>query len=84
MYSENLVIALATAIAVLDVLFILVAMPESLPETVRPSSWGSQISWEKADPFGVRMEFCYIENCLFYNIKNRVCYNILRIMTVSS
>ena len=29
------------------------AVPESLPEKVRPASWGSQISWEKADPFGV-------------------------------
>ncbi|XP_074642139.1 hippocampus abundant transcript 1 protein-like [Tubulanus polymorphus] len=50
-YSENVVIALATMIALLDVLFILVALPESLPEKVRPSSWGSHISWEKADPF---------------------------------
>ncbi|XP_013398592.1 hippocampus abundant transcript 1 protein isoform X2 [Lingula anatina] len=52
MYSEKLVVALATAIALLDVLFILVAVPESLPEKLRPSSWGSHISWEKADPFG--------------------------------
>ena len=53
LYSENLVIALAAAVALLDILFILVAVPESLPEKVRPASWGSQISWEKADPFGV-------------------------------
>ena len=52
-YSENLVIALATAVAVLDVLFILVAVPESLDEKLRPASYGSQISWDKADPFGV-------------------------------
>lgn len=50
-YSDNLVVALATAIAVLDVFFILVAVPESLPEKVRPTSWGSPISWEQADPF---------------------------------
>nr|CAD7416441.1 unnamed protein product [Timema poppensis] len=50
-YSENLVVALATAIAILDVFFILVAVPESLPEKVRPSSWGAPISWEQADPF---------------------------------
>lgn len=50
-YSVNLVVALATAIAILDVLFILVAVPESLPEKVRPSSWGPSISWEQADPF---------------------------------
>lgn len=52
-YSDNMVIALATAVAVLDVFFILIAMPESLPDNVRPASWGSHISWEKADPFGV-------------------------------
>lgn len=52
-YSTNLVVALATAIAILDVLFILVAVPESLPEKVRPSTWGPTISWEQADPFQV-------------------------------
>ncbi|KAH9498467.1 Hippocampus abundant transcript-like protein 1 [Bulinus truncatus] len=52
MYSENMVIWLAASIAVLDMLFILVLVPESLPEKLRPASWGSQISWEKADPFG--------------------------------
>lgn len=46
--------ALATAIAILDVFFILVAVPESLPEKVRPNTWrngGAPISWEQADPF---------------------------------
>lgn len=52
MYSENVVIWLAASIAILDMLFILVLVPESLPEKLRPASWGSQISWEKADPFG--------------------------------
>jgi hypothetical protein len=47
------VVAIATAVAVLDVFFILVAVPESLPEKVRPSSWGAPISWEQADPFAV-------------------------------
>ncbi|XP_017136088.1 hippocampus abundant transcript 1 protein isoform X1 [Drosophila miranda] len=50
-YGETLVIALSTAIALLDVFFILVAVPESLSEKVRPSSWGAPISWEQADPF---------------------------------
>lgn len=50
-YSDTVIVALATAIAVLDVFFILVAVPESLPEKVRPSSWETQISWEQADPF---------------------------------
>lgn len=40
-------VALATAVAILDVFFILVAVPESLPEKVRVSP----ISWEQADPF---------------------------------
>jgi len=53
MYGEAVVVALATAIAVLDVFFILVAVPESLPEKIRPSSWGAPISWEQADPFAV-------------------------------
>lgn len=51
-YSENIVIWMAASIAILDILFILVAVPESLPEKLRRASWGSQISWEKADPFG--------------------------------
>ncbi|KAI5634585.1 major facilitator superfamily domain-containing protein [Phthorimaea operculella] len=50
-YGEALVVAAATAVAVLDVFFIMVAVPESLPEKVRPSGWGPAISWEQADPF---------------------------------
>lgn len=57
-YSDTLIVALATAIAVLDVFFILVAVPESLPEKVRPSSWGAGVSWEQADPFAVSFLFC--------------------------
>ncbi|KAF7995829.1 hypothetical protein HCN44_006936 [Aphidius gifuensis] len=47
-YGENLTVTLATAIAILDVFFILVAVPESLPEKSRPPV---PISWEQADPF---------------------------------
>ncbi|XP_065070035.1 hippocampus abundant transcript 1 protein-like [Rhopilema esculentum] len=50
-YHDGFVIALATAIALLDLLFILLAVPESLPERMRPVSWGAPISWEQADPF---------------------------------
>ncbi|XP_072016010.1 LOW QUALITY PROTEIN: hippocampus abundant transcript 1 protein-like [Amphiura filiformis] len=50
-YGDNFVIFLATAVALCDVLFILVAVPESLPEKVRKASWGASISWEQADPF---------------------------------
>ena len=78
LYSDTLVIWLATAVAVLDVLFILVAVPESLPEKLRPASWGSQISWEKADPFGVSIfqflsmspEGCFKSNLLIQNNKD--------------
>ena len=54
-YSDNFVIWLAAAVALLDVLFILVVVPESLPEKVRPSSWGSPVSWDKVDPFSVSL-----------------------------
>nr|XP_023699697.1 hippocampus abundant transcript 1 protein-like [Paramormyrops kingsleyae] len=50
-YGDTLVVILATAIAMLDICFILVAVPESLPEKMRPASWGAPISWEQADPF---------------------------------
>jgi len=53
-YHVNTVVTLATAIALLDILFILVAVPESLPEKVRPNAaWTPTISWEQADPFQV-------------------------------
>uniref|UniRef100_A0A6A7G087 Hippocampus abundant transcript 1 protein n=1 Tax=Hirondellea gigas TaxID=1518452 RepID=A0A6A7G087_9CRUS len=52
-HSDDLVVGLATAIALLDVFFILVAVPESLPEKLRlSSSWSAaNITWENADPF---------------------------------
>ncbi|KAH8288046.1 hypothetical protein KR018_005372 [Drosophila ironensis] len=50
-YGDTMVVALSTAIALLDVFFILVAVPESLSEKMRPTSWGAPISWEQADPF---------------------------------
>ncbi|XP_066537717.1 MFSD14 family MFS transporter [Hoplias malabaricus] len=50
-YGDTLVVILASAIALLDICFILVAVPESLPEKMRPASWGAPISWEQADPF---------------------------------
>lgn len=46
-YGDNLVILLATGVAVLDVLFILFIMPESLPEKLR----SPQMSlWDQAAP----------------------------------
>eukprot|EP00095_Tigriopus_kingsejongensis_P008958 snap_masked-scaffold334_size202906-processed-gene-0.7 protein:Tk08958 transcript:snap_masked-scaffold334_size202906-processed-gene-0.7-mRNA-1 annotation:"hippocampus abundant transcript 1 protein" len=49
-YSEDVVVTLATAIAILDVFFILVAVPESLPDKCRPASRG--LTLEQVDPFG--------------------------------
>ncbi|KAI2661942.1 hippocampus abundant transcript 1 -like protein [Labeo rohita] len=50
-YGDSLVVLLATIIAVADILFILLVVPESLPDKMRLSSWGLPISWEQADPF---------------------------------
>lgn len=52
-YSENFVVALATAVALFDVLFILVAVPESYPEKMSNSYYKTQFSWEQADPFAL-------------------------------
>ncbi|XP_066500048.1 hippocampus abundant transcript 1 protein [Hoplias malabaricus] len=51
-YSDSLVVLVATIIAVVDILFVLLVVPESLPDKMRLSSWGFPISWEQADPFG--------------------------------
>merc|ERR1719319_2185426 len=48
-YSEEVVVVCATAIAMLDVFFIMVAVPESLPESYKPTSRG--LSLEQVDPF---------------------------------
>ncbi|NXK95465.1 MF14B protein, partial [Formicarius rufipectus] len=50
-YGDSLVVLMATLVAIVDICFILLAVPESLPEKMRPASWGSSISWEQADPF---------------------------------
>ncbi|KAJ8339367.1 hypothetical protein SKAU_G00361530 [Synaphobranchus kaupii] len=50
-YGDNMVVLVATIIALLDICFILLAVPESLPEKMRLTSWGAPISWEQADPF---------------------------------
>jgi predicted MFS family arabinose efflux permease len=54
-YSEDLVIAAATAIAILDVFFIMVAVPESLPDKCRSGSASGAssrgLTLEQVDPF---------------------------------
>lgn len=57
-YGDSLVVLLATIIAVADILFVLLVVPESLPVKMRQASSGSPISWEQADPFGVSYIFC--------------------------
>lgn len=52
-YGDNLVVLLATLIALADICFILLAVPESLPDKMRLNTWGAPISWEQADPFAV-------------------------------
>ena len=73
-YSDSVVVALATAISLLDILFILVCVPESLPERLRPVSWGKSIPWEKADPFSASVCFqiifyCYTRFNIIYTFK---------------
>jgi len=53
LYGINVVVALSSSIALLDVVFILIAVPESLAERVRSSAtgWGQPISWDRVDPF---------------------------------
>uniref|UniRef100_A0A8B9HRP8 Major facilitator superfamily domain containing 14B n=1 Tax=Astyanax mexicanus TaxID=7994 RepID=A0A8B9HRP8_ASTMX len=51
-YGDSLVVLIATIVAVADILFVLLVVPESLPDKMRLTSWGFPISWEQADPFG--------------------------------
>ncbi|XP_027742095.1 hippocampus abundant transcript-like protein 1 isoform X2 [Empidonax traillii] len=67
-YGDSLVVLMATLVAVGDICFILLAVPESLPEKMRPASWGSSISWEQADPFAslkkVRKDSAVLPICI--------------------
>ena len=42
-YGRDVVVAIASSIALLDVVFIFLFVPESLPEKVRPSGWSQPI-----------------------------------------
>lgn len=50
-YNTSFVVLVASLIAILNVFFIIVAVPESLPYKQRTST--NSISWKKADPFVV-------------------------------
>ncbi|CAL9682021.1 unnamed protein product [Knipowitschia caucasica] len=47
-YGDSLVVVLASAIALADLLFILLFVPESLPDQ---RLWGRGVRWDQADPF---------------------------------
>lgn len=48
-YGDSLVVLLATVIAALDVIFVVLVVPESLPDKIRATS--NLNIWESADPF---------------------------------
>ncbi|XP_012992066.1 hippocampus abundant transcript-like protein 1 [Esox lucius] len=50
-YGDSLVVLVATIISVVDIAFVLLVVPESLPDKMRLTSWGLPISWAQADPF---------------------------------
>lgn len=49
-YGLDVVVTMASGIALMDVIFILLAVPESLPEIVRPAGWNANLSWDRVDP----------------------------------
>jgi len=74
-HSDDLVVGLATAIAILDIFFILVAVPESLPEKLRLSStWSANITWEQADPFTALWKVSKDRNVLLISLTVLLSY----------
>lgn len=74
-YGENVVVLVATLIALADICFILLAVPESLQDKMRLNTWGATISWEQADPFAVSkgiMKLTLYES--FYDTKGVISY----------
>ncbi|PAV75712.1 hypothetical protein WR25_09393 [Diploscapter pachys] len=51
-YGDGTVVLLATMVAVLDVLFIVFCVPESLPSKRAPPTTNEVFNWQQADPFG--------------------------------
>lgn len=49
-YGLDVVVTMASGIALMDIIFILLAVPESLPEIVRPAGWNANLSWDRVDP----------------------------------
>jgi len=44
-YGLDVVVTMASGIALMDVIFILLAVPESLPEIVRPAGWNANLRY---------------------------------------
>ncbi|MEQ2211763.1 Hippocampus abundant transcript 1 protein [Xenoophorus captivus] len=65
-YGDNLVVLLATLISLADICFILLAVPESLPDKMRLNTWGTPFSWEQADPFAVSRKLLLHNYCSFH------------------
>lgn len=61
-YNATFVVLLASLIALLNVIFIIVVVPESLPYKQR--SFINSISWKKADPFTVNAENFFFTSIL--------------------
>ena len=72
------VVSLATGITIMNLLFIIFIVPESLREGTRKSVWGNSITCEQADPFSVShpsMNFtCYK---VINNFPLLLCFKIL-------
>ena len=59
------VVSLATGITIMNLLFIIFIVPESLREGTRKSVWGNSITCEQADPFSVSHPWhkcCLLQN----------------------
>lgn len=66
-YNSTFVVLLASLIALLNVFFIVLAVPESLPYKQR--SFNNCISWKKADPFVVsnnKKVICFITFNIYF------------------
>lgn len=65
-YNTSFVVLVASLIAILNVFFIMVAVPESLPYKQRTST--NSISWKKADPFVVSYNISILQYCVYMYI----------------
>ena len=77
------VVSLATGIAIMNLLFIIFIVPESLREGTRKSTWGNSITWEQADPFAVSLYVMkYSSLYLFKTLQNGLSYVINEVTVI--